>query len=85
MGLEFWLFTIKYKTMVDEDNLESCEQIKQDLLMQNMLAREALLTTLSKIGYGEVNIFVWNMKFGLLYIRYLNVMNMIKSLDYRVV
>lgn len=54
MGPKFWLVTMTKKTTVDEDKLEYCEQSEKYLYMQKMLAREALLTTLPKIKYGEV-------------------------------
>lgn len=51
--------------MTEEDNIEGCKEIEKDLFMQNMLAKEALLSALPKIEYGDVKYLrlaneIWN-------------------------
>ena len=40
--------------MIEEDNLEECDEGQKDIFMYNMLAREELLSTLSKTKFSQV-------------------------------
>ena len=43
MGLGYWLITKSKKIVIEEKDLETCDEAQKDLFMLNMLAREALL------------------------------------------
>ena len=54
MGPGYWLITKNGKTTIKENKLEACTVVARDLFMCNILAREALLSTLPKNEYSRV-------------------------------
>lgn len=54
LGPSYWLITKNDKTIIEEENLETCTIDERDLFMCNILAREVLLTTLPENEYSQV-------------------------------
>ena len=54
MGQKNFVVTCKIKDIIDEDKLESWEQDDRDIFMQNMLAKESLLSSLLESKYPDV-------------------------------
>ena len=54
MGPKNFLVTPKIKDLIDEDKLESWEQDDRDIFMQNMLAKESLLSSLLESKSADV-------------------------------
>ena len=57
LGLGYWLITKNDKTIIEEDNLETCTSDERDLFMCNILAREELLKALPENEYSQVKCF----------------------------
>ena len=54
MGPRYWILTKYEKTIITEEDLETCTKVERDLFMCDMRAREALLTALPKNEYNQV-------------------------------
>ena len=62
MGLGYWLITKVAKTIISEDNLESCTKEQRDLFMCDMRARKAILSRLLENVYNQVKEKIMNNK-----------------------
>ena len=49
MGLGYWILTKLVKTIIEENDLETCTKVKRDIFMCDMRSREALLFALPEI------------------------------------
>ena len=57
MGPRYWLLTQSKKEIVEESKLEECSEGERDLIMCNMRAREALLSSIPENEYNQVKTF----------------------------
>ena len=54
MSLGYWILTRLEKTIIYNEDLKTCTEVKRDLSMWNMRTREAILTALLKIEHNQV-------------------------------